>query len=420
MKNIFTIILILISCFVIAQEPQSKSVLFLGNSYTSYNSGVDQALKQIATSKGDAIEVLSNSPGGHTFSNHCTNSTSLNYIMSREWDYVVLQEQSQLPSFPPAQVENQSYPYAAILCDSIKSNSICTTPVFFMTWGRENGDAVNCANYLPLCTYEGMQWRLRQSYVEMAELNNGIVSPVGMVWKSIRENYPTIDLYQSDESHPSNNGTYLAACTFYATLFNKSPVGADYPATVSPENAAILQTAAWAVVNDSLGIWLIDTTTLSVNFELIQLTKNVNAYFNNFSENTDSCYWEFGDGESQWQYPPFDMLLEHAYPEVGNYDVCLTGYGYNGCISKTICRTEYISVTEVDKYKTANSNIFPNPIKDGIIRINNHKEQNYSLYSAEGKLIRQSIIKNNVIDVSEVNSGAYILIVGDKTYKVII
>jgi len=419
MKNIFTIILMLISCFVFAQEPQTTSVLFLGNSYTHYNGGVEQALNQIATSKGDVVEVLSNSPGGYTFSNHCTNSTSLNYIISREWDYVILQEQSQLPSFPPAQVENESYPYAAILCDSIKSNSICTTPVFFMTWGRENGDAGNCASYPPLCTYEGMQWRLRQNYVEMAELNDGIVSPVGMVWKSIRDNHPTIDLYQSDESHPSNNGTYLAACTFYATLFNKSPEGAAFPTTIDATTAGILQTVAWTIVNDSLDTWLIDTTTLRVDFQLLQLTKNVSAYFYNISENADSCYWEFGDGENQWEYPPFNVL-SHSYPDVGEYNICLTGYKDNGCISKTICRTEYISVTGLDNSISENSKIYPNPIKDGIIRISNHKEQNYRLYSADGKLIKQSIIKNNVIDVSEVNAGVYILIVGDKRYKIVI
>lgn len=407
----------LISSFVIAQETQTKSVLFLGNSYTYYNGGVDQVLKQIATSKGDIVEVLSNSPGGHTFENHCTNLTSLDYIKSREWDYVVLQEQSQRPSFPPAQVALESYPYAAILCDSIRSNSICTTPVFFMTWGKENGDAGNCVFYPPLCTYEGMQWRLRQSYVEMAELNNGIVSPVGMVWKSIRDNFPEIELYQTDESHPSNNGTYLAACTFYATLFNKSPEGADFPTTVNAATAAILQTAAWAVVNDSLDTWLIDTTTLRVDFELLYLTKSVSAYFLNISENADSCYWEFGDGGNKWEYPPFDMFT-HSYPDVGEYNICLTGY--KGCTSKKICKTEYIIVQEVEKFEHENSNIFPNPVKNGIIQIKNHKEQNYSLYSTDGKLIRSSIIKNNVIDVSDVNSGIYILIIGDKTYKIVI
>ena len=36
---------------------------------------------------------------------------------------------------------------------------------------------------------------------------------------------PEPELYFSDGSHPSPAGSYLAACTFYATLFHASPVG---------------------------------------------------------------------------------------------------------------------------------------------------------------------------------------------------
>ena len=41
----------------------------------------------------------------------------------------------------------------------------------------------------------------------------------GMAWKHTRDQQPSINLYSSDGSHPSVAGTYLAACTFYATLF---------------------------------------------------------------------------------------------------------------------------------------------------------------------------------------------------------
>ena len=83
------------------------------------------------------------------------------------------------PRFPPSQVANDVYPYAQQLTDSIRRNTSCGTPLFFMTWGRKNGDASNCAAYPPICTYEGMQQRLRESYMEMAFTNQGRVSPVG-------------------------------------------------------------------------------------------------------------------------------------------------------------------------------------------------------------------------------------------------
>ena len=79
---------------------------------------------------------------------------------------MVLQAQSQEPSFSPGQVTNDTYPYAEILVDSIEQIFSCTEPLFFMTWGRKYGDQQNCQFYPPICTYAGMQQRLRESYVK--------------------------------------------------------------------------------------------------------------------------------------------------------------------------------------------------------------------------------------------------------------
>ncbi|HPX75489.1 MAG TPA: hypothetical protein PLW77_02780, partial [Bacteroidales bacterium] len=119
-KNLFFLIsLIFFSTILFAQE---KSVLFIGNSYTYSNEGVPTALKKIAESLGEEVNTEMIAPGGYRFSNHCTNQATLDLINSRNWDYVVLQEQSQYPSFPPDQVENEVYPYAASLCNTIRQN----------------------------------------------------------------------------------------------------------------------------------------------------------------------------------------------------------------------------------------------------------------------------------------------------------
>ncbi len=402
-------------------ENETTTVLFLGNSYTYYNDGLDQVFKLVANSLGHEVETISNSPGGYTLENHCSNSTSLSYIQSREWDYVVLQEQSQMPAFLPSQVAAETYPFATILCDSIHNNSICTTPIFFMTWGRENGDTDNCPYYPPICTYDGMQWRLRQSYVEMAESNNGIVSPVGMVWKSIRDNHPEIGLYQSDESHPTDKGTYIAACTFYASIFHESPVGADYPDEVSADIATIIQNTAWDIVNDSLDIWRIDTTTLRVDFEPTYPIKSFSAYFENYTENADSCLWDFGDSSSEWQYPVWDHLydmMEHQYLIEDEYEICLNAY--KDCQLKNICKIRYIFASDITKTNKSGINIYPNPIRNGIIQIENQIGKEYCIYSIEGKLVLKSYFTSNIIDVSKLKNGVYTIVIDRKSYKVII
>ena len=91
-----------------------KSVLFLGNSYT-YVNNLPQITADIATSMNDTLLFDSNTPGGYTLQGHSTNATSLSKIMVGNWNYVVLQEQSQLPSFDIVQVETDVFPYAHTL-----------------------------------------------------------------------------------------------------------------------------------------------------------------------------------------------------------------------------------------------------------------------------------------------------------------
>lgn len=83
--------------------------------------------------------------------------------------------------------------------------------VFYLTWARK--------------ATPDDQSVLNDAYVKAARANRAMVAPVGMAWNEVRQKHPSIDLFYTDGSHPSAAGTYLAACTFYAALFNASPVG---------------------------------------------------------------------------------------------------------------------------------------------------------------------------------------------------
>jgi hypothetical protein len=77
-------------------------------------------LKDAALSVNDTVIFDGNTPGGYTFQGHSTNATSLSKIMMGDWDYVVLQEQSQMPSFPDQQVASEVFPYAQKLDSIVK------------------------------------------------------------------------------------------------------------------------------------------------------------------------------------------------------------------------------------------------------------------------------------------------------------
>jgi len=250
---VFTV-LSLCAHFAHAQAKKKINVLFLGNSYTFYNN-LPQLIKDIANANGDTLLFDSNCPGGYTFANHFNDATSISKIKAQAWNYVVLQAQSQEPSFSPGQVAAQTLPYAIKLDSLVKRANVCAQSVFFETWGRKNGDASNCAAYPPICTYTGMQDRLRASYKLFADTTKSIMSPVGEAWRKSIANKPNLQLYNADESHPVIEGSYLAACVFYEVLFRKSIVGNTYTAGLTATNVAFLQQIAHSVVNDSLLVW---------------------------------------------------------------------------------------------------------------------------------------------------------------------
>jgi hypothetical protein len=110
-----------------------------------------------------------------------------------------------------------------------------------MTMAREHGDPYNAPKISSeLETYEGMQNRINQSYVNMAMNNNALVAPVGLVWKKVREQYPSVGLY-ANENHPNLTGSYLAACVFFNVFFNDTSVGLPYPSTIDGKTASDIQ-----------------------------------------------------------------------------------------------------------------------------------------------------------------------------------
>ena len=331
---------------IIAQ--QKKEVLFIGNSYT-YVNDLPNLVKQIALSFGDTLIHDSSTPGGANFNGHSSSAQTLAKINQQQWDYVVLQAQSQELSFSPFQVASDSYPYAEILVDSIFANSSCTEPLFFMTWGRKYGDQSNCQFYPPVCTYLGMQQRLRESYLDMTFTHNTSCSPVGMAWKKSIEIDSTLNLYSSDNSHPSIYGSYLAACTFYASIFKKSAVGSTYwPNAIDSASAYILQQIGSSTVLDSLGVW----NVFNADFGFQQYNDSIS--FINLSSNYESVFWDFGDGITSTDENP-----THKFTLNGSYTVILTAITNAACIedTQTISITVNIN-TLIDELKVPNQLLY--------------------------------------------------------------
>lgn len=402
MKNTCTYLVLLLSTQITFAQV-AKNVLFIGNSYTATNN-LPQLLADVAESAGDTLYFDSNAPGGYTFELHTTNTATIAAIAEGTWDYVVLQEQSQIPSFPIDQVETECFPFAAELDLMIQEANACTETLFFMTWGRKDGDAANCPFWPPVCTYSGMDSLLYERYMMMGADNAAEVSPVGAVWHYIRDNHPEIELYSGDGSHPSAAGSYAAACCFYAAIFQADPTAITYNYTLTADQASTIREAAKTIVFDDLAAWYIGTYftipeagfTSSADASLI-------VSFSNTSTNANTYAWDFGDGTTSTEENP-----THTYPGPGDYLVTLFAYG---CDTTAIYSTMIHVSVETNQIIDATESIYvyPNPVQD-YININSKQPiLSISIFDLTGNRIDMGAIQQNAIDVHTLPSGMYLL-----------
>jgi len=404
MKYAFvTSVLIFLSVFTV-QGQATKKVLFIGNSYTGVNN-LPLLVQNIAIDMGDVLVCDSNTPGGYRLMNHATHTTTLNKINAQAWDYVVLQAQSQETSWSNAQMQTELYPYAATLSNAIRANNECTQPMFYMTWGRENGDSSNCGNAPWVCTYEGMDDAIKNTYNFMAAANEAEVAPVGAVWRYIRTHYPTIDLYAGDGSHPSLEGSYAAACVFYTMIYKKDPLGINWNSSLSTLDADRIKMATKNIVFDQMPTW--DFTVNPAKADYSEVVNGNQITFTNTSDDFDSLLWDFGDGNTSTDLHPI-----HSYGAVGDYNVSLTVYK----CGKWDTMTKTISIAHLENKDALleQIEIYPNPVMDKLIISLNSTYHHIllELYDLNGKLMlttNHTQGKDLKTDMSHLSSGIYLM-----------
>lgn len=238
----------------------SVSILMMGNSYTGANN-LASLVEGVIDADNINATVGTVNGGGMKLPQHWSNvNTSGNQwnttLRGSSWDYVVLQDQSQVPSFPSSNSMWQDSKNASVLLSDAIADEGAET-VMFMTWGYRDGDSLNAFNN----NFTSMQARLTEGYTRYAEnissAGNPVwIAPVGLAYKSVHDavvadgDDPTLsgnlfyDLYTSDGSHPSLSGSYLAACVFHSTLTGETCVGSNDTISLNASVKLALQEAA--------------------------------------------------------------------------------------------------------------------------------------------------------------------------------
>jgi hypothetical protein len=138
----------------------------------------------------------------------------------------VLQEQSTLPVKNAARMAEN----VRLFDEAIKAAGAIT--VLYLTWARAHAPE--------------SQQAITDAYTSIGSELGATVVPAGEAWRRFLAQHREPVLHDKDQSHPALAGSYLAACTFYAVLFEDSPIGiAAEVKGLSAEHRALLQTVAW-------------------------------------------------------------------------------------------------------------------------------------------------------------------------------
>jgi hypothetical protein len=379
-----------------------KKVLFIGNSYTGAND-LPQLVNNICNSSGDSLDISAFSPGGQRLEEHATEGSPARLEIERgQFDFVILQEQSQIPSFPENQVQTLFYPNVKKLDSIIHVANACSKTILYMTWGRKNGDAMNCSNWPPVCTYKGMDSLLNLRYTQAAQDNHCLISPVGAAWNYVIRNHPNIELYDGDGSHPNQNGSYLAACCFYTILHQKSPLNISFN-FVDSATSQILKNAANEVVFKDLNKWGVQQYIPKADFNFM-LQPDTAIQFQNTSKFADTFLWDFGNGQTSTNQAPFFNCT------FGNtYTVKLKAWHCNESDS-IVKNIETQSTSVVELQNNANIILFPNPSED-FIHFNQPLEGACKIVSLQGEIIKEFNQVEERINISYLEAGVYTLII---------
>ncbi|TXK72723.1 DUF4886 domain-containing protein [Mesonia sp. HuA40] len=403
MRYYLYIIFLLYGCLSWSQ--QSKSVLFIGNSYTGANN-LAQLVTDMANNAGHQLNAVAFTPGGARFLNHDANAQVTNLINQQAWDAVILQGQSQETSFGMAQMQQEVYPHVASLVQKITANQNCTVPMLFMTWGRENGDAGNCP-YAPwVCTYTGMDDAIYNTYMDLGQINQAQVAPVGRVWRNLRTNHPNLNLYTSDGSHPNYTGSFAAACTFFTSIFNEDPTQLAYLGNLSANDAQIIKAAVKTELYD---VWSnYDFTPNLAQAIFSYNTNQLQVQFDASSSTFETLEWDFGDGNTSTQVQP-----QHTYATPGDYTVNLqTTY-----CNKTVTEQKNIKVEKLDltAIKPLTINLIFDQLNQQLSLSGAPAKLEYSIYDLQGKTLKQGqLIPQAQIDLQHLAAGRYFLRLGNQ------
>ncbi len=222
------------------QVEKPVRVLFVGNSYLYYGDAVYNHVQRLAVAAGlvtqDELQYKAATIGGAALEHH-----NIEYLT--EPGRIGVKEPFQLVVLQGGSAE----PLSAARRERFRKSAIDAAKIIAARGGKV-ALYLTHAYVKPHRNAKPENIRLTEEmYVSVGNEINALVIPVGLAFELAYQRRPDIKLHKAfDGTHPELIGTYLAACTVFASIYGQSPVGNryDYFSRIDRDTAAFLQQVA--------------------------------------------------------------------------------------------------------------------------------------------------------------------------------
>jgi len=235
--------------------PVPQRVLYVGNSFYYYNNSLHNQVRRLLAAalpktESDRYSAYSITiSGGHLrwhdvgayleagigSSAFDDNNEIVESSVPYRFDTVMMMDCSRCP-YDEA-TRSVFHEYAKRHSQTVREKG--ASPVFFMTWAYSDKPE--------------MTEVLAREYLKAGRDNQAMVVPAGLAFQRALAGRSGLQLHAQDRRHPTQAGTYLAACTVLASLYRINPIGNRFQAGLPPELAAYLQQVAWETAEQFRG-----------------------------------------------------------------------------------------------------------------------------------------------------------------------
>lgn len=400
-----TLVIGVLVCSMQNYAQDTTQVLFIGNSITYYNN-MPFTFENLANERGDTTKVTVYAPGGTGFVDHAYDKNVFDLIRKKKWDYIVLQ---------PGSNESPGYSFgidttllrARIIIDSIRFHSSCTKILFYeISYGVWGSSSAN------LATYNGTMDLIKSNLEYLSDSTSSYFAPVGEAFRYLwNKNQNQLLWGGVGDIHPNAEGSYLAACVFYSTIFSKPVLGTTVTNNLDTNLSLNFQKVSDSIVLQHKAKWRMGTYNNLADFNFIVSLDTL--FCTNTSVNYDSVFWDFGDGNTSVLQNPV-----HIYSQQGQYKISLSTYK-NSCVQS---RFQDISITGNTKIENIDYEIdlFPNPTEGDItLALENIHSIEYEFVNMVGQVLtkRHKAVGNSIQISTPTKAGMYVLriFISDKT-----